>query len=142
MELDELTIEIDRVGRRPQEADDFHGFDQAGGGALIREAVGNDVLGFANAQSQPRAAVAHVVQRGEGLGDHRGVAADRVGDAGAEEDALGMGGDGAHERTRVEERVCRGLGRGLREDVRGPDARRIPVQEVVGKPDRVDARVF
>ena len=104
-QLRKLAVEIDRIRRRPQQADHLDRLDQTGGRPVVRQPVGKDVLRFADPDAEADTAVAHVVKGGERLGDDRRMPPDRVGDPRAEEHARGVGRDRSHQRSGVQEGV-------------------------------------
>ena len=139
VEVPELALVVDRLDGRPEQADHLDGLDQPRGPAVVGQAVGQDVLGLADADAEHGAPVAEVVERQEGLREHRGRR--RIGSVTAVPSRMRSVWTAAAAITGIGSRNACGLRTtcGHRHQVGRPDARREPVQKVVRPPDGVEA---
>ena len=123
----------------PQHADHPDRLLEAADGLVELHAVGLDVHALARAEAEDRAPAGEMGGGERLLGELRGVAADRVGHAHADLDALGGRAGGAHHHQRVEVLMRVRLVLRERGQVVGPHRVRRPTHQVAGPPDRIEA---
>ena len=135
-----LAVVVDRVRAAHQQSHDLEPLLQARQRAVVGDPEGLQVQGLARPHAQQEAPAGEVVERQRRLGQRGRVVADDVRDADPQADLAGGAGRRGDDRDRVEPDVGAGLaGGGLGHEVRRPDGRREPVEQVVRVPDGVEA---
>ena len=140
VEAPERSVERHRLAAAlPEPPDDGERLLEARDALGERDAVRRGVLALAVADAEDRAAAGQVVERDEGLGKRRRMAAEGLGDAGADPDPAIARSHHPHHHEGIEEGVGRRNDLRCRRRLGVPHRTRHEAQVVVRQQQRVDA---